>query len=137
MMLVPGRVGGIGAKLGPWPYGRRVLPDLIEAQGRAQPLTPLGRCPTLAIGRKPMPPTRPGTSIIEPLFFHRAARDLVGRLTRQGACFAAIPHATAPARDTWAARGERHEHPACVQRPIRRRQAQADVFGGREGYRKT
>ena len=66
----------------------------------------------LAMGRKPMPPTRPGVSIIGPLFFHRAARDLVGRLTRQCARFAAIPHAMAcfgaPARDTWAARGEHH-----------------------------
>ena len=82
---------------------------------------------------------------IGPSFFHRAARDLVGRLTRQGARFAAIPHAMAcfgaPARDTWAARGEHHEHPARALRPMRRkqarRQAQANVFGGREGYRKA
>ena len=88
-----------------------------------------------------MPPTCPGTSIIGPSFFHRAAWDLAGRLTRQGARFAAIPHAMAcfgaPALDTWAARGEHHEHPARVQRPIRHRQAQADVFGGREGYQKA
>ena len=42
-----------------------------------------------------MPPTRPGVSIIGPLFFHRAARDLVGRLSWQRACFADIPHAMA------------------------------------------
>ena len=88
-----------------------------------------------------MPPTRSGISIIGPLFFHRAARGLVGRLTRQGARFAAIPHAMAcfgaPARDTRVARGEHHEHPARMQRPIRRRQAQADVFAGQEGYRKA
>ena len=68
-----------------------------------------------------MPPTRPGTSIIGPSFFHRAARDLVGRLTRQGARFAAIPHAMM----CFGARGGHHEHPARVQRP------------GREGYRKA
>ena len=80
-----------------------------------------------------MPPTRPGTSIIGPSFFHRAARDLVGRLIRQGARFAAIPHAMM----CFGARGGHHEHPARVQRPIRHRQAHADVFGGREGYRKA
>ena len=47
------------------------------------------------------------------------------------ACFGAA------ARNTWAARGEHHEHPAHMQRPIRRRQAQTDVFEGRQGYRKA
>ena len=109
--------------------------------GNALGLLPQAMALALAMGRKPMPPTRPGVSIIGPLFFHRAARDLVGRLSRQRTCFAAIPHAMAcfgaPAHDTWAARGEHHEHPARVQRPVRRRQAQADVVGGREGYRKA
>ena len=109
--------------------------------GNALGLLPQAMALAFAMGRKPMPPTRPGVSIIGPLFFHRAARDLVGRLTRQRARFAAIPHAMArfgaPSHDTWVARGEHHEYPARVQRPVRRRQAQADVFGGREGYRKA
>ena len=42
------------------------------------------------------------------------------------ACFGA------PARDTWASRGEHHEHPARAQRPIKRRQAQVDVFNNWE-----
>ena len=84
--------------------------------GNALGLLPQAMALALAMGRKPMPPTRPGVSIIGPLFFRRAARDLVGRLTRQRARFAAIPHAMAcfgaPAHDTWVARGEHHEHPA-------------------------
>ena len=44
------------------------------------------------------------------------------------ACFGA------PARDTWASRGQHHEHPARAQRPIKRRQAQVDVFNNWEGY---
>ena len=38
-----------------------------------------------------MPPTRHKTCMMGPSFLHRAARDLVGRLTRQRARFAAIP----------------------------------------------
>ena len=55
-----------------------------------------------------------------PLFFHRAARDLVGRLNRQRARFAAIPHAMAwgmRGADTWAARGEHHQHLVRAQGP--------------------
>ena len=87
--------------------------------GNALGLLPQAMALALAMGRKPMPPTRPGVSIIGPLFFRQAARDLVGRLARQRARFAAIPHAM-----------------ACFGAPGARaaaRQAQADVFGGREG----
>ena len=39
-------------------------------------LPPQAMALALAMGRKPMPPTRPHKSIMRPLFFHRAARDL-------------------------------------------------------------
>ena len=48
--------------------------------GNAPGLLPQAMALALAMGRKPMPPTRPGVSIIGPLFFHRAARDRLGRL---------------------------------------------------------
>ena len=79
----------------------------------------IGQRPALALAMADA--TDPsGTCIMGPSFFW------LGGLPGNAHVFAAIPHAVA----CFSTR--RH-----AQRPIRRRQAQADVFGGREGYRKA
>ena len=115
-----------GAK---WPRPKERGVALKSAPGVAA----AGHGPSFSYGAEGNAADPPQTVHHGPSFLHRAARDLVGRLTRQRARFAAIPHGMAcfeaPAGDTWAARGEHHEHSARAQRPIWCRQAQAEFFG--------